>query len=588
MPELSILIPSRNEPWLKPTVEDILRNARADTEVIVILDGGWPVEPLEQHERVTLVYHPKAVGQRAGTNEAARLSTAKYVMKLDAHCSLAEGFDVELLAAAKELGSLVTQIPTQKNLHVFDWVCANQGQAPCDWRQYQGPTPPKCGKCGGSVRKEILWKPRRGVTTHTWRFDSELHFQYWGDYSSREEFKNTDFPETMSCLGACFFMERERYWQLGGMDEAHGSWGQMGTEVGCKSWLSGGRMVTNKRTWFAHLFRTQGGDFSFPYEIHGSDQEKARVYSRNLWRSNGWPGQIHPLSWLIEHFAPVPGWEKTNEQRSVPLSEMQKDIARSEGPAVRDGEESRVQVSPGSKGVVYYSDCRGDETILQAARKQLQRASLLPIVAVTLAPVPFFDRGKDLLRNVVLEKERGYLTMFEQILRGVEESDADFIFFAEHDVLYDKSHFDFVPPRRDTFYYNLNVWKVDATTGRALHYITRQTSGLCAARPLLLEHYRKRVERVKRDGFSRKIGFEPGSHARAERIDDFGAADWQSAVPNVDIRHSKNLTSSRWTKEEFRSQRNCQGWTEGDSVPGWPGQTKGRFAEWLADVVKER
>ena len=587
MPELSILIPSRNEPWLKPTVEDILRNSRADTEVIVILDGGWPVEPLEQNERVTLVYHPKAVGQRAGTNEAARLSTAKYVMKLDAHCALAEGFDVELLAAAKELGPDVTQIPTQKNLHVFDWVCKG---ADCGWRGYQGPTQQSCPKCKGSwadfVEREIKWKPRRGVTTYTWRFDNELHFQYWGEYSQREEFKNTDFPETMSCLGACFFMERERYWKLGGMDEAHGSWGQMGTEVGCKSWLSGGRMVTNKRTWFAHLFRTQGGDFSFPYEIHGSDQEKARIYSRKLWRSNGWPGQIRPLSWIVEHFAPVPGWEKTNEQGSVPLSEVRKDIARSEGPGMRDGEESRLQVRTGSKGAVYYSDCRGDETILQAARKQLRRVTNgHRIVGVTLGMLPE-SHGFD--RVIALEKERGYLTMFEQILRGVEEQDADYVFLCEHDVLYDKSHFDFVPPRDDTFYYNLNVWKVDAATGRALHYITRQTSGLCAARPLLLEHYRKRVERVKRDGFSRKMGFEPGSHHRAERVDDHGAEDWRSAVPNVDIRHDKNLTGSRWTKEEFRSQRNCQGWTEGDSVPGWPGQTKGRFAEWLADVVKER
>jgi hypothetical protein len=152
-------------------------------------------------------------------------------------------------------------------------------------------------------------------------------------------------------------------------------------------------------------------------------------------------------------------------------------------------------------------------------------------------------------------------------------------------VLYAKEHFDFVPPRDDVFYYNLNVWKVDSATGRALHYVTRQTSGLCAARPLLLEHYRKRVERVKREGFSRKIGFEPGSHHRAERIDDSTAEDWMSAVPNVDIRHSFNLTASRWKKEEFRSQRSCRGWVEGDAVPGWPGKTAGRFNAWLADAV---
>jgi len=39
--------------------------------------------------------------------------------------------------------------------------------------------------------------------------------------------------------------------ELEGLDERHGFWGQFGTEISCKSWLSGGRQVVNKKTWFA-------------------------------------------------------------------------------------------------------------------------------------------------------------------------------------------------------------------------------------------------------------------------------------------------------------------------------------------------
>ena len=93
MTSLSVIIPSRNEAFLGNTIQSILENIRGNTEIIVVLDGQWPVEPIPDHERVTMIYHPVSVGQRAACNEAARVSTAKYVMKLDAHCAVGEGFD---------------------------------------------------------------------------------------------------------------------------------------------------------------------------------------------------------------------------------------------------------------------------------------------------------------------------------------------------------------------------------------------------------------------------------------------------------------------------------------------------------------
>jgi hypothetical protein len=127
------------------------------------------------------------------------------------------------------------------------------------------------------------------------------------------------------------------------------------------------------------------------------------------------------------------------------------------------------------------------------------------------------------------------------------------------------------------------LWKVDAESGKALFHYSNHTSQLCAYRSLLLEHYRKRVELVEQHGFSRRMGFEPGTHGRPERVDDYKCDTWMSSQPNIDIRHSKNLTPSRWRKEQFRNKRYTKGWTEAESVPGW-GQTAGHFNELLGAI----
>jgi len=158
--------------------------------------------------------------------------------------------------------------------------------------------------------------------------------------------------------------------------------------------------------------------------------------------------------------------------------------------------------------------------------------------------------------------------------------DADVIFFAEHDVLYHATHFDFIPQDKDVIYYNTNVWKL-RDDGYAIRTDDcRQTSGLCAHRETLLRHYRARVantERMLSDlGYTRqyrnwirKQGFEPGTHGRNERVDDLKSERWESRVPNVDIRHDNNLTPSRWSKDQFRNKRYTRGWKESAGVVGW-------------------
>lgn len=307
MTALSIIIPARSEIFLQKTVENILENIEGDTEVITILDGYWPDPPLKDHKRVTVVHHTESIGQRAATNEGVRISQAKFIMKCDAHCAFDKGFDVKLMADCQPDW---TMIPMMWNLHAFDWMCKA-----CGDRTYQGIEPVNCGKCGKSEGFEMVmvWKPRGNKVTVSWRFDNNLQFQYWRKHKKRPEVQG-DLIETMSFIGACFLMHRDRYWELDGCDENHGSWGQFGTEWACKTWLSGGKLITSKKTWFGHMFRTGNfrgsgiGGGSFPYELSGDAVELARQYSRDFWFNNKWSKAIYPLSWLVERFAPVPGW----------------------------------------------------------------------------------------------------------------------------------------------------------------------------------------------------------------------------------------------------------------------------------------
>ncbi len=307
--DLSIILPARNEMFLSKTIESILENIEANTEIIAVLDGHWAEPEIPQHPKVNVIYIPESIGQRAATNIGVRLAKGKYVMKVDAHCSFDKGFDRKMLEAFKEVGDNVTMVPIMRNLWAFDWKCFH-----CGWKKYQGPTPLKCDGCGKTdkIRRKMLWIGKERPQSTSYCFDSEPHFQYFTDYTRRPEYKNTldhtKLTESMSIQGSCFMCTKDKYLELNLCDESFGSWGNQGIEVACKSWLSGGRVIINHRTWYAHMFRTQGGDFGFPYSQSENHVSKAK---KKVWDFffNGWDKQIKPMSWLIEKFSPVPGWD---------------------------------------------------------------------------------------------------------------------------------------------------------------------------------------------------------------------------------------------------------------------------------------
>ena len=514
--DFSILIPARNEEFLKLTVEDILRNKRGNTEILVGLDGWFTDIPT--HPDVRVLHKEESIGQRAMTNRLCEMSEAKYVMKVDAHCAFDEGFDVKLMA---DMQDDWTCVPTMRNLHVFNWLCPN------GHRRYMSPSGP-CSDCGAPTTKEIIWKHRENLRNTSYLFDSEPHFQYFQEYKKKQI---GDLVETMSLQGSCFMLTREKYWELDICDESMGSWGSQGIEVACKTWLSGGRVIVNKKTWYAHMFRTQGGDFGFPYPITGKQTEHAKQTAKKLFFDNRWPKQIYPLSWLVEKFDPPERyWSKEAREKlkAWPLP---------------------------TRGVVYISDVRLDPKLLKTCQTQLRNAFKGRIVSVTLSPIDFGE-------NIVLPLQREKLSIFKQILAGLEALDTDYVFLCDDDVLYSPSHFDFLPPKDDTFYYNLNWWRLRLTDGFSVHWDAKQSNLLCANRILLVNEYRERVRKVEAEGWKHG-GYEPGTRSlKRGGFSDSPSGTWRSKEPCIDIRHGRNLTKDKWSKEDFRDPKYRVGWGE--------------------------
>lgn len=538
--DLSVLIPARNEEFLGQTIQDVLDHNHGNTEVIVILDGYLP-SGLKSDPRVTIIYNPVSIGQRAGTNQAARIAKGKYLMKLDAHCALDDGFDVKMLQAMQELGDNTTLVPAMRNMHVFDLVC-EEGH-----RRYQSPSGP-CETCGKPTTKDIVWIAKKSPFSFTFRFDKTMRFDYFGELAKRPEnlqgamkldgTRDPEYRETMSIQGSCFMISKEKYFELDICSEDFHSWGQQGVEVACKTWLSGGQVVSNLKTWYAHMFRTRGGDFGFPYPNPQDKVNQNRELSKELFQKDKWPQATRTFQWLLDKFSP-PDWGI-------------------------------------SKGMIYYTSSDLTEKIAEPVRATLQGISNDKKINIVSSSLKRMNFG---VKNVYFPSlKRGYYAMYKQILGALENSKADIVFFTEHDVLYSPSHFDFEPEDKDTFYYNQNVWYL-RPDGHTMHFDVNQLSGLCVWRETALIHYRERFKMIEEkykelplDEFNswiRHMGHEPFTHNRVEWQTQFKVGTWKSEQPNIDIRFGLNSTGMRWNKDQYKNQSLLINWQEGDQIPFW-------------------
>lgn len=232
-----------------------------------------------------------------------------------------------------------------------------------------------------------------------------------------------------------------------------------------------------------------------------------------------------------------------------------------------------------SKEIIYYCyDSKKSPKMLENCREQLRKSGL-PIIYMSDSPIGI-ERNlpvKKFIEDWGVGHYVSFHGMFKKILLGLELSTAKYCFMAEDDVMYDPSHFEFTPPTDDKFYYNENVWHLRLEDGFAISYTAGRLSQMCGDRKFLIEHFRKRLNKI--ESYIEKgervhwqsMGFEPGTHNREERIDDFKSEAWLSKIPSVDLKDKNNATTARWSPSEFRNQRNCKNWKEskGFEIPGW-------------------
>lgn len=272
METVSIVIPSRNEKYLDVTLKDLLSKAQGKIEIIVVLEGY----DCPRIDGVTYIHHPQATGMKYAINEAVALSTGKYVMKIDAHCIVAPGFDLQLI---KDHQPNWIQIPRRYKLDEEKW--APDFTTFIDHEYWQWP-----GK----------YKP------------PSLHGYKW--YARTQERKEIMLDDTLTFQGSFWFMTRE-HWDTHnfmkdeGYNELHA---QEAAYIGTATWLSGGRVVTNKNTWYAHLHKQKG---TRGYHMDLEKRNACYEYSYKHWVHDNKEGFIN----LIEKFWPLPGWPSNWKQR---------------------------------------------------------------------------------------------------------------------------------------------------------------------------------------------------------------------------------------------------------------------------------
>lgn len=285
MPKLSVIVPSRNDSgdphhmrFMRQTVGDLLTKAAGDVEVIVVLDGYYPNPPLPEDRRLVVLHRGVPRGLRAAANAGAAVAKGEWLMKTDDHCKWAEGYDKALMEHCD--GDWVA-IPRRYSLDGEKWEY--MPKSPVDYHYFDCPL----------TNKEFF--QTNGVA--------------WNERRQERSAPQYDIDDTPSFQGSVWFCLKEHFQKrMGGMDEGllYGTFAQEPQEIGFKTWLSGGRVVVNKLTSYAHLHK--GNAWGRGFRVNMAEVRRGHQFSGEYWMFNQWPRQVRKMEWLVEKFWPMPTW----------------------------------------------------------------------------------------------------------------------------------------------------------------------------------------------------------------------------------------------------------------------------------------
>jgi glycosyltransferase involved in cell wall biosynthesis len=236
---ISVVIPSYKERCLDQTLFSLLKNARGHIELIVALDG-YDAHPVPD-TRVRYVRFSERRGMREAINSAVAISRGDYIMKIDGHCMVSEGFDTDLL---RDIEDNWVVIPRRYDLDPIKWEVMD--------------TPPV------DYDRLIIHKTRH-----------KFHGEEW-KRRARER-RDIMIDETMSLQGSCYLMSRT-HWDtaIKSLDsENYGTFMQEPVEISMKTWEAGGKLMVNKHAWYAHKHRS----FNRTHNVPREEADRASHYA---------------------------------------------------------------------------------------------------------------------------------------------------------------------------------------------------------------------------------------------------------------------------------------------------------------------
>lgn len=218
---LSAVIPAYKDPLLHKTIDSLLDNSVGEIEVIVVLDGYWPVKQIKDDKRIKVVHLGKNRGMRGAINAGVAVSRGEFILRSDQHCALAEGYDKVLTESCKP-----------------NWImtCTRYFLDPVKWELMD--IPPV------NYEKLVI---QGGV---------KFSGQPWR--SRDKERKDIKIDETMAMQGSMWIMPK-KWWEdviIELQTEGYGQMYQDSHEMIFKTWKAGGKMMLNKNTWYAHKHRS--------------------------------------------------------------------------------------------------------------------------------------------------------------------------------------------------------------------------------------------------------------------------------------------------------------------------------------------
>lgn len=276
----TVIIPTRQEIFLDKTVNDVLNNAVGEVEVLVVLDAyDLPEGQKNKDKRVRYLNLPKSfdLHKRQAINLAVEQSSCDHIMPLDAHCMMGYGFDVILERDCKEDWVM---IPRRERLDAEAWqVYHESGRCPIDYEYF-------------------MWREFVKGGIHGYRWDSRTR-----------ERVNLQIDDTLAFQGSCYFMHKDWFKELGLMQtKGYTGWGQESEEVSLKTHRAGGRVMSNKNTWFAHLHK--GKKYGRMYKVKEGGLHLGDAYGFDQYVNKNRKLFVN----LINSFMPIPNWPEDWEK----------------------------------------------------------------------------------------------------------------------------------------------------------------------------------------------------------------------------------------------------------------------------------